>query len=68
MVSERERAICYIRGRVFGCFDTQTFDTGKRAEAFLSALERMTDEEYRENFIFCSCCNQQESQSCQHLT
>jgi hypothetical protein len=67
VVSERERAISYVKDGLVEHFMAQDYESGEKAERFLCALEEMTDGEYLQGFTFCSCCNtKEERETCQH--
>jgi hypothetical protein len=69
-ISQRDRAISYIKDKMAACFDQQEIERASQSEGLLTLLEGLSDEEYLQAFCFCSCCSeesQERSEPCHHL-
>ena len=66
-ITQRDRAISYIKDKMAAQFDKQEFEQANLSEKLLTILESVSDEEYLDGFAFCSCCHQSEERSSQCL-
>lgn len=66
-ISERDRAIAYLKDKMAAHFDQKNLEPAAKAEGLLTLIEGLSDEEYLQAYCFCSCCSASTERSeCRH--